>query len=308
MQYQNYLFQVPDAKRVRMIVSTDCKNEADDQFALAHHLMTPKFIISGVVATHFDSNPRQFGKGKTASASRAEVEKILELMELEVPVYTGAETPLTSEHEPVHSEGAEFIIREAMREDPHPLFIACQGALTDLASAILRCPDICGRMTAVWIGGGKYPEGGFEFNAKQDIAAANVVLASKMPLWQVPINVYKQVSVTLSELQLNVAPCGRIGEYLFRQMLEVNELCGSIPHWPNGESWGLGDSPTIGVFLEESERTDIYDVIPAPRISYEDMRYDYSRPGREIRVYNRVNDRLILQDFFAKLKINYGEI
>ena len=40
----NYTFSVPDNKRVRMIVSTDCKNEADDQFALAHHLMTPMFI------------------------------------------------------------------------------------------------------------------------------------------------------------------------------------------------------------------------------------------------------------------------
>ena len=38
----NYDFEVPEQKKIRMIVHTDCKNEADDQFALAHHLMTPK--------------------------------------------------------------------------------------------------------------------------------------------------------------------------------------------------------------------------------------------------------------------------
>lgn len=30
MKKMNYTFSVPDNKRVRMIVSTDCKNEADD--------------------------------------------------------------------------------------------------------------------------------------------------------------------------------------------------------------------------------------------------------------------------------------
>lgn len=37
-----YRFSVPDNKKVRVIVHTDCKNEADDQYALAHHLMTER--------------------------------------------------------------------------------------------------------------------------------------------------------------------------------------------------------------------------------------------------------------------------
>lgn len=55
MKKMNYTFSVPDNKRVRMIVSTDCKNEADDQFALAHHLMTPMFIMKGIVPCHFSA-------------------------------------------------------------------------------------------------------------------------------------------------------------------------------------------------------------------------------------------------------------
>ena len=47
-------FAVPEKKRIRMIVDCDCKNEADDQFALAHHLMTPMFDVKGIIAAHFE--------------------------------------------------------------------------------------------------------------------------------------------------------------------------------------------------------------------------------------------------------------
>lgn len=309
MKKWNYLFDVPDPKKIRVIISTDCKNEADDQFALAQQMMTPKFIIKGIVASHFELNPQTYGSGNTADASLHEIDKILGLMGLKgiCPVEKGTEYPLEDEQTPAVSDGAGLIIREAMREDPHPLYIICQGALTDLASAILMRPEICGKMTAIWVGGGAYPEGGFEFNCKADIAAANVLMRSDMPVWQIPINVYKQVSVSLAELQLHVASCGAIGKYLFEQMCEFNNKCADIPHWPHGEVWGLGDSAAIGVLMEETEKTDIYDMQPAPEIGYGDMRYSFEKSQKDIRVYNTVNSRLILNDLFSKLQINFGD-
>lgn len=38
---------------------------------------------------------------------------------------------------PINSEGADFIIQEAMREDVRPLFVLFQGAITDLACAYI---------------------------------------------------------------------------------------------------------------------------------------------------------------------------
>ena len=309
MRNNKYHFDVPDSKKVRMIVHTDCKNEADDQFALAHHLMTPKFIVEGIVAGHFDVVHKEYEKGTTAKESLKEVNKVLELMGLasEYKSYLGASTNLKDEFTPIESEGAKFIVETAMKEDSHPLFIACQGSVTDVASAILMEPKICDRMTVLWIGGGPYPAGGPEFNVQQDIAAANVLLKSSIPIWQVPSNVYKQMTVSLAELELYVRPCGELGRYLFDQMVEVNEKAAHVPFWPNGETWDLGDSPTIGLLLESPEKTDIYDEVPAPTINYEDMTYNYDKLGRKIRVYNQVNSRLILNDFFAKLRLNYGE-
>ena len=307
MKKWNYIFDVPDGKKVRMIVDTDCKNEADDQFALAHHLMTPKFIVTGIIGAHFNKNPQEWGDGHTAEASVKEVHKVLQLMGLdgEYEVQMGSEYPLKDENTPNPSDGADMIIREAMREDPHPLFIACQGALTDLAIAILREPKICERMTCIWIGGGMYPEGGFEFNLLQDIPAANIVMKSAMPVWQIPIMKYKQMAVSLAELQAYVYPCGELGKYLVEQMVAFNDKCAKVPQWPHGEIWGLGDSPTVGVLLEEAEKTDIFDEHEAPVID-EAMHYSYTGNGKKIRVYTDVNPRLILGDFFAKMKINFG--
>lgn len=305
-----YHFQVPEQKKIRMIVHTDCKNEADDQYAVAHHLMTPKFDVKGLIAGHFDkANQGRYPDGGTAKASYDEIIKVLDLMHVkdEYPVFMGSARPLADESTPNVCPGAQFIVDEAMKDDPRPLFIAMQGAITDLASAILMEPKICERMTAIWIGGGVYPEGGFEFNLMQDINAANVVMKSKMPLWQVPMNVYKQMSVSLAELERKVRPYGKIGNYLFTQMAELNTLLAEIPHWPHGEIWGLGDQGTIAVLMEESEKTDGFEMIPAPCIDTDTMKYIHGQGNREIRVYHKLNDRLTLEDFFCKLQLNFPE-
>lgn len=303
---QDYAYTVPEYKKIRLIILTDCKNEADDQFALAHHLMTPRFIVKGIVAGHFELHPQEYGVGKTVDASYMEIEKVLGLMGTagQYPVVRGARQAMTDEKTPVPSAGADLIIHEALRDDPLPLYVACQGSLTDLASALLIEPAIAGRLTAVWIGGGKWPAGGFEFNLMQDIPAANAVFASTLSLWQIPINVYKQIAVSLAELQVRVRPQGEIGRYLFEQMVAFNDKLAHFQAWPPGESWGLGDQGTVTVLLEERERMN-YDWQPAPRITPE-MYYVHEQNNRAIRVYHTLDARLTMEDFYAKLFLNFG--
>lgn len=309
MKMNRYHYHVPENKKLRVIINTDCKNEADDQFALAHHLMTPQFEVKGIIAAHFEANHAQYKEGQTMQASYEEICKVLELMELTQEysdrVKKGGALALKDERTPVDSQGARMIIEEAMREEDKPLFAVFQGCLTDLASAILLEPAICKRMTAVWIGGGPYPTGGFEFNLLQDIAAANVVFSSDMPLWQIPENVYKQMEVSLAELQYRVQPCGEIGNYLFEQMVDFNERMHVYREWPHGESWGLGDQGTVTVLLEENNRGN-YEWIPAPRFSKE-MYYVHKQNARPIRVYHTLDARFTMEDFYAKLAINYKE-
>lgn len=304
-----YEFQVPERKKIRYIVDTDCKAEVDDQYTLAHILMTPKLDVKGIIAAHFDKmNLHGYAPGETAKASYEEVQKVMSLMHCggEYPVLMGAPTYLKDENTPIDSEGARFIIEEAMREDERPLFIGVQGSITNLASAILMEPKICGRMTSIWIGGGDYPAGGGEFNLMQDVHAANVVFKSAMPLWQVPVSTYKQFGVSLAELQLKVKPHGKIGDYLFRNLVELNNRLrdGAWP-WPHGELWGLGDEGTIAALMEETEKSDGYDMYPAPVVDCETLQYIHTGEYRPIRVYHTMNARLDLEDLFCKLAINF---
>lgn len=300
-------FMVPEQKKVRIIIDTDCKNEADDQFALVHHLLTPMLDIRGIIAAHFESNAAIYGEYQTVHASYAEIRRVLDLMPSEdhYPVMLGADRPMPSEDMAIPSAGAELIICEARRDDERPLFVALLGTATDLASALLMAPDIADRITAIWIGGGSYPDGGWEFNMAQDVHAANVLLSSQAALWQVPRNTYKQMNVTLSELRLRVATQGRLGAYLYEQMVELNERLADSPGFPHGESWCLGDQPTVGLLLEDRGRCN-YTLQTAPRITA-DWRYLPAPGNRQIRVYHTLDVRMIMEDFYAKLALFWLE-
>ena len=56
-----------------------------------------------------------------------------------------------------------------------------------------------------------------------DINAANALFSSAAEVWQIPMDVFKTFTVALAELQMKVRPCGKLGEYLFRELIEVNE-------------------------------------------------------------------------------------
>lgn len=298
MRYTDYKFHVPEEKIIRLITDTDAKNEGDDQFAIVHGLLSPKIEHVGVVAAHYGTRHED-----AMERSYREIETIFDKLGFpkEGMIYRGATHALPDVHTPVDSEGARLIIREAMKDDKRPLFAIFLGPLTDLASALLMEPGIANRMKAIWIGGGKYPEGGTEFNLKNDINAVNVVFESKMEIWQVPKNVYEMMPVSLAELEWKVAPCGAIGAYLFEQLnMVAHEASSRESTFRTGETWVLGDSPAVGLLLYEHRFE--FDWVEAPCIS-ENREYIFSGQNRPIRVYKHIDSRLILEDFYAKLEL-----
>jgi len=300
--FSKYKFDVPDSKKIRLIINTDAKNEADDQYAIVYALLTPKFCIKGIIAAHFGTRRTQ----QSMQESYEEILKVLSLMDLQnvIDVYRGATKALEDEFTPEMSEGAEMIVREAMTDDPRSLYAIFLGPLTDMAAAYLENPQIAGRVNVIWIGGGEWPVGGPEFNLSNDIHAANVICQSELQLWQVPRNVYSTMRVSLAELQDKVEPCGEIGKYLFKQLVDFNNFCADNPNWPPGESWTLGDSPIVGLLLDSHEYC--YEWVPAPRVT-KDMHYVHGQHNRPIRVYNRLDVRFILEDFFSKMRLNFAK-
>ena len=212
------------ANPLRVIINTDAKNEADDQYAIVHALLTPSFEVHGVIPAHF-------GTRRTTESLRESHDEMLLLLDLmrqmgwtgEVELADGASHALPDEQTPVPSAGAELIAREAMRDDSRPLYVLFYGPLTDMASALLLEPRIEERdVHVVWIGGGPWPAGGQEFNLSNDIPSANVVMRSRLDLWQIPRPVYRQMGVTYAELLARVYPHGPLGRYLVAQLVELN--------------------------------------------------------------------------------------
>ena len=298
-------FTVPSENRIRMIVDTDAANEADDQFAIMHHLLTPTFDIKGIVAAHFEGKPGN--AGGSMEKSYEEIKKVLRLAQIDdVPVYRGCTHPLTSVQDAPESEGADFIIEEAMKTDDRPLYIAVQGAATNVAAALNKAPEIGERMTVLWNGGGVYPDGGWEFNLMQDIDACRVLLESKAGVWQSNIDVYSRYEISMAELASRIRPCGKIGAYLFEQLLEENEIEYNIPlpEFRRGENWSLGDNTTIAMLME-NQATGHWYMRKAPKIN-DDMTYSEDPEGKEIRVFTDLDYRMSLEDFYAKMALAYG--
>ncbi|MCL2572820.1 MAG: nucleoside hydrolase [Defluviitaleaceae bacterium] len=299
MRFEKFPWKMPEEKIVRVITNTDAKNEADDQFAIVHALLSPKFDNVGFIAAHF-------GAVKSSTSmedSYQELEKIFDIMKFDKTgmLYRGAAHALVDEFTPVDSPGAQLIIKEAMRDSDKPLFITFMGPLTDLASAYLLEPRIAKRLTAIWIGGGAYPSGGIEFNMGNDINAVNAVMKSDINLWQVPKNVYEMIPVSFAEMAYRVAPQGAIGKFLFDQLIEHTfEDNPRFSDFRSGESWVLGDSPAVGLILFEHRFE--FDWVPAPIITPEG-RYIHEGNNRAIRVYRRYDSRFIMEDFYCKLAL-----
>lgn len=292
-------FSVPEAAKIRVIVDTDAKNEADDQYAIVHFLLSPTMDVRAVTAAHFEGKA---GDGGSMERSFREIEKLLSLMEIEdVPALKGQRGPGDAEL----SDGVKFIIDEARKDDPRPLYVAVLGAATNLAAALRAAPEIGERITAVWNGGGLYPAGRPEFNVAQDPDAARTLIVSSAQVWQIPQDVYAAFEVTLAELFSRVRPCGKIGEYLFTQLVEDN-LREFDPNFllRAGENWTLGDNATVAALLMSRFRGNWY-TRPAPKING-GLTYEDDPEGKEIRVYTGLDTRMALEDLFAKLALAYG--
>ena len=284
---------LPKHKLARLILNTDAKNEADDQYCIVQALLTPSFQFHGIIPAHFGVMKSK----RSLEDSYEETLKLLELMNLsgQVRIEKGATHALVDEATPQPSPGAHFIIDEAMKDDPRPLYVAFLGPLTDMASALLMEPKIADRnVIVVWIGGGYWPVGCREFNLLNDIHAANVVMKSKVQLWQIPMTVYRMMAVGYAELYERVHDKGAIGKYLVEQLVEWNRKNAEGPF----EHRSLGDTPALSVILNPNG--GVSEWIAAPEFNSL-MNYVHTGKNRPIKVYHTIDIRYIQEDFFAKL-------
>lgn len=305
--------------RTRVIIDNDLSGDPDGLFQVAHALMSPSAEVRAIIGSHLSVNDGFDPSKKQAENAAAKARELIGIMGggNTVPVFSGSNTAMANDSTPVKNAAVDFIIAEAMRTDTRaPLYVVCGAGLTEIASALLTEPRIAGKLTLVWIGGPEYtdlavPPPGFsnvEYNLNIDRAAARAVFnRSTVPIWQIPRNAYRQCLMSYTQLLLKVKPKGRLGGYLYQQIVGILSRLQQYG-LKAAETYVMGDSPLVLLTalqaqFEPDPSSSDYVARPAPLISPEGQ-YLYNHKGRMIRVYTRLDSYLMFEDFFAKLELN----
>ncbi|WP_308291504.1 nucleoside hydrolase [Microbacterium sp. G2-8] len=301
-------------RRARAIVDNDFSGDPDDLPQLVHQLLTTNVETRLVVASHLSPGDQFDPSGHTAQNAERIVRDLFSRMGLDSTdvIRRGSKVGLRDRTTPALSPAVDAIVAEAMRDDDSPLFYLAGGGLTDLASALLVEPRIAERMTLIWIGGGEHADLAspppnampVEYNLLIDVAAAQVVFGdSDIPIWQVPRNIYRQYLVSGAELRIRMAATGPLGRYMYDEIAAVlRAVAGFIGP---AETYALGDSPLVllsslqSTFEPDSSSSALV-VRSTPAIS-DGGAYLPSPDARPMRVYTRVDTRLMFEDLFLKL-------
>lgn len=186
----------PVVERPRILVSTDIGGtDPDDNQSMIHLLMyANEFDIEGLV-----SSP-SFGEG-----SKEEIARMISLYAQDrLSLLKGLHGSFGDSHgtyptpEYLNSiakqghkggaplcgydgatEGSEWIVRCARRDDPRPLWVLVWGALEDVAQALHDAPDISEKIRIYWIGGP---------NKKWGCNAYNYIVQNFPSLWFIENN------------------------------------------------------------------------------------------------------------------------
>lgn len=304
--------------RIRVISDNDYSGDPDGLIQLAHHLLSPSVEVRAVIGTHLREGDSWAQNGDEVAAAVATAQKIVEMCGQagRIPVLAGAPGPMVDEQTPQDSPGIRFIIDEAMRDDTDiPLFMVCGGSLTEIASAYLLEPRIAERLTVIWIGGHEHeglavaPPGApeLEYNLHEDVVAGLVLFNhSTLNLWQIPRDQYRHVLASRAELRVRMDGKGELGTYLYAALAKVaNDLASS--GYKAGEVYCLGDSPLVLLTalqstFEPDPASCRYVTMKCPTLLPSGL-YQEKRNGRDIRVYTFLDNRLLLEDLYAKLEL-----
>ncbi|MCB9152316.1 MAG: nucleoside hydrolase [Caldilineaceae bacterium] len=214
----------PPSGRVRMVMDTDTYNEVDDQFAIAHALLSPQnMTVEAFYAAPYFNN-RSSGPADGMEKSYAEILRLLELIrqapngpDYNGPVLRGSVDYLNADFKPQENDAVRDLVSRALAApDDDPLYVVAIGAITNVASAILLEPKIIEHIVVVWLGGHAlhWPHTR-EFNLKQDVRAAQVLVDCGAPLVLLPcMGVVSHLHTTIPELDAHVAGRSALGDYL----------------------------------------------------------------------------------------------
>ncbi|HEY8966751.1 MAG TPA: nucleoside hydrolase [Candidatus Methylacidiphilales bacterium] len=288
---------------VRAVLDTDTYNEVDDQFALAHLLLSPERVrLEAVYAAPFfnpSCNDRSTSALDGMEKSHDEIHRVLGFLpHAPAPrVFRGSPRFLPGAATPVESPAALDLVERAMATPAgEKLYVLGIAAPTNIASALLIEPRIAERIVLVWLGGhAPYWPHTREFNLEQDVHASRILLESAAPLILLPCYpVTSHLITTVPELAEHLAPHSRLGAYLTEI---VRSYAGNPPGWSKN-IWDISASAWLvnPDWVKTEEK-------PCP-VLRDDLTWETdpaaSAGRRTVRIARELDRDKIFADFFVK--------
>jgi hypothetical protein len=286
----------PPRRRVRAVLDTDTYNEIDDQFAIVQLLLSSDRIQTEAIYAAPFHNRRSDSPGHGMQLSYEEILRLLERMNRSPDgfVMRGVSEYVGPEKVARGAPAVDDLIHRARASSPEdPLYVVAIAAISNVASALLKAPDIIDRVVVVWLGGHslEWPDT-YEFNLRQDIGGAQVLFDCGVPVVLLPCRgVVSHLLSTVPEIERYVEPFWEIGHFLAARYKEYsNDHVG----WSK-EIW---DMAPIGWLLNPDWCPS--SLVPTPILT-EIPTWSVGKERHLMRYVYRINRDAILKDFFAKL-------
>lgn len=284
---------------IDVVLDTDTYNEIDDQFALAYLLASKEKLNTKAIYAAPFFNDHSNGPEDGMEKSYSEILKILDFMKERKEVYKGSGEYLPNEKTPVISDAAEDLVRRAKHYTPQkPLYVVAIAAITNIASALLLAPEIAENIVIVWLGGhARHYRDTAEFNMRQDIAAARVVLQSGAPFVQLPCCGVVS-AFTVSEPELNYFLKGKnpLADYLAENTINEAKRYSKLPTW----SRCIWDVTAVAWLLNDNERFMLSRLEKTALPTY-DYRYSTDHNGEPMRYVYHIKRDGLLCDLVQKI-------
>ncbi len=288
--------EIPDG-RINAVLDTDTYNEIDDQYALVYSLLrSDRIKLQAIYAAPF-FNDRSSSPEEGMELSYNEILELLKRMDVSMAgrVFRGSKIYLPDRGTPVESPAAASLVEKALAagRKGEVLYVMAIGAITNVASAILLCPEIVKHMVVIWLGGHPYYwENNNEFNLAQDVPAAQVVFDSAVPLVHIPcVKVAEHLVMSIPDLDYYIKGRGKIGDYLHEFSVEYIRKGNSL----SKVIWDL-TAPAV-ITLPHCFSSA---VVPAPILN-DDKSWSMDSARHPIRVITALNRDGIFSDLYRCL-------
>lgn len=288
---------------VDVILDTDTYNEVDDQYAISYMLRSPERIhVKGICAAPFSMNGKSVSAEDGMQKSYDEIFHILKLAgrtDLNEHVYRGSENYLPDEETPVPSEAADFMANLADDYSmENPLYIVAIGAITNVASALLKNPAMIEKTVVIWLGGhALHMPQTDEYNMKQDVAGARVLFGCGVPLVQLPcFGVVDTFSTSRYELEHWLRGKNPLCDYL------LNITISEAESYAAGKPWTrvIWDVTAVAWLLNDNSRF-MQDTLIASPIPEYDHHYAQDPTRHFIKYVYHIDRDALFEDLFQKL-------